>query len=448
MKAAIQFDGVSKKFTIHHERARSFQELALGLLRRNSRSHPQNNREEFWALRDVSFTVEQGEAVGLVGPNGAGKSTALKLISRIIEPTAGRVAVNGRVGALLELGAGFHPDLTGRENIFLNGSILGLSRAKIQSKLDDIIAFAELERFIDMPVKHYSSGMYMRLAFSVAIHTGPEILLIDEVLAVGDISFQRKCIEQIKHLQNQGVTIVFVSHAMAWVADICENALWLQDGIVQSSGPAAQVVQDCAAASSQNKLAQYPTHEAEENGATEALQQVNTASARGVTEGDDAQPRRWGNGDVIIQDVRLLGADGMASRVFYPDQSVRIEFDYLVQSLPENFPAFGVAVHRSDGLWCYGTNTALDGVRFPQAALPSRGTVVVELPSLQLLHGDYTLDVAVHNTSGDVTYDYIKEGVHFNVLNLAGDRGVFRPELHWALHTAEEGEEGASLEQF
>ncbi|MGB9890866.1 MAG: ABC transporter ATP-binding protein, partial [Anaerolineae bacterium] len=181
MTTAIQFSNVSKKFTLHHERARSFQELAVGLVRRNNRS-----REEFWALRDVSFTVDHGETVGIIGPNGAGKSTVLKLISRIIEPTSGRIEVRGRIGALLELGAGFHPDLTGRENIYLNGSILGLSRAEIRRRLDDIIAFAELERFIDVPVKHYSSGMYVRLGFSVAVHTDPEILLVDEVLAVGD----------------------------------------------------------------------------------------------------------------------------------------------------------------------------------------------------------------------------------------------------------------------
>ncbi|MEA3340047.1 MAG: ATP-binding cassette domain-containing protein, partial [Chloroflexota bacterium] len=169
MSSVIRFENVSKKFNLHRERARSFQELALGLFRRDADSRD----EEFWALRDVSFMVKQGETVGLIGPNGAGKSTALKLISRIIEPTSGRIKVTGRVGALLELGAGFHPDLTGRENVYMNGSILGLSRAQIRRKMDGIVAFAELERFIDVPVKHYSSGMYVRLGFSVAVHTEP-----------------------------------------------------------------------------------------------------------------------------------------------------------------------------------------------------------------------------------------------------------------------------------
>jgi ABC-type polysaccharide/polyol phosphate transport system ATPase subunit len=226
---AIQFDHVSKKFILHRERPRSLQELAVNLFRRNNNSH-----EEFWALQDVSFTVEQGETLGLIGPNGAGKSTALKLISRIIEPTSGQIEVNGQVGALLELGAGFHPDLTGRENIYLNGSILGLSRAQIRRKLDAIIAFAELERFIDVPVKHYSSGMYVRLGFSVAVHTDPEVLLVDEVLAVGDQNFQHKCLERIMEMQRQGITICFVSHGLGEVRRLCSRAVWLDDGMVQA----------------------------------------------------------------------------------------------------------------------------------------------------------------------------------------------------------------------
>lgn len=237
MSAAIQFDHVSKKFILHHERARSFQELAIGLFRRNNRSY-----EEFWALRDVSFTVAPGETVGIIGPNGAGKSTILKLIARIIKPSSGRIAVRGRVGALLELGAGFHPDLTGRENIYLNGSIMGLSRAEIRRRLDDIISFAELERFIDVPVKHYSSGMLVRLGFSVAVHTYPEILLIDEVLAVGDAAFQRKCIERIISIKKSGSTILFVSHDMEAIQMLCDRALWLNNGYLMADDVPSVVI--------------------------------------------------------------------------------------------------------------------------------------------------------------------------------------------------------------
>jgi len=196
LSTAIRFDRVSKRFTLHHHRPRSFQELVIQLFNGNTKgSEPRcevggtvrdERRESFWALRDVSFEVEHGETVGIIGPNGAGKSTVLKLISRIVEPTSGEIEVNGRVGALLELGAGFHPDLSGRENIYLNGSILGLNRREIDCRLGEIISFAQLDRFIDMPVKHYSSGMRMRLGFSIAAHTDPEILLIDEVLAVAN----------------------------------------------------------------------------------------------------------------------------------------------------------------------------------------------------------------------------------------------------------------------
>ncbi|HEY6041888.1 MAG TPA: ATP-binding cassette domain-containing protein, partial [Anaerolineae bacterium] len=191
----LSFDGVSKRFIIHHAKSRSFQDLLLDTLRRNDGS-----REEFWALRDVSFNVQPGEAVGLIGPNGAGKSTLLKLVARIIEPTRGRITVKGRVGALLEVVAGFHEDLTGRENVFLSGALMGLTRRDIQSRFDEIVAFAEMEKFIDTPVKHYSTGMYMRLGFAIAATLEPDLLLIDESLAVGDASFQRKCLMRIAEI--------------------------------------------------------------------------------------------------------------------------------------------------------------------------------------------------------------------------------------------------------
>ncbi|MBN1487947.1 MAG: ABC transporter ATP-binding protein, partial [Anaerolineae bacterium] len=221
MTVAVEFDHVSKRFILEKSRSQSFQEVMVNLFKRERRES-----QAFWALNDVTFSLEKGKTVGFIGANGAGKSTALKMISSIIEPTSGEVRSYGRVGALLELGAGFHPDLTGRENIFLNGAILGLSRDEIRGKVDDIISFAELERFIDVPVKHYSSGMYVRLGFSVAIHTKPEILLVDEVLSVGDANFQHKCMEQIAQLRNSGVTIVLVSHSLETIQSFCEHVIW------------------------------------------------------------------------------------------------------------------------------------------------------------------------------------------------------------------------------
>ncbi|MDA8218119.1 MAG: ABC transporter ATP-binding protein, partial [Dehalococcoidales bacterium] len=227
----IKLEGVSKRFILHHERSRSFQEALVNLFRRRNGS-----REEFWALKNVSFEVRRGETLGLIGHNGSGKSTVLKLITRILEPTTGSIAVGGKVSALIEVGAGFHPDLTGRENVYLNGSILGIGRREMNSKLEEIIAFSELERFIDTPVKHYSSGMYARLGFSVAISVDPDILIVDEVLAVGDQSFQQKCIDRINHFRRIGKTMLFVSHSLPTVEKVCDRVIWLDHGLIMAEG--------------------------------------------------------------------------------------------------------------------------------------------------------------------------------------------------------------------
>ncbi|MBL7184675.1 MAG: ABC transporter ATP-binding protein, partial [Anaerolineae bacterium] len=237
MTATVRFDNVSKRFTLRHERSRSFQEAALAFLRGQ-----RNSREELWALKDVSFAIERGKTLGLIGPNGSGKSTVLKLITRILEPTSGQVVVQGRVSALIELGAGFHPDLTGRENVYLNGSLLGFGRNEMKGKFDSIVEFSELEKFIDVPIKHYSSGMHMRLGFAVAIHVDPDILLIDEILAVGDQAFQNKCLGKIGELKSQGVTILFVSHDLEAVRNLCPSAIWLENGVIQESGTTDRVI--------------------------------------------------------------------------------------------------------------------------------------------------------------------------------------------------------------
>ena len=369
---AVRFDGVSKRFTLHRERARSFQELALSLFRRRSGS-----REEFWAVRDVGFVVEQGETVGIIGPNGAGKSTVLKLISRIVEPTAGQVEVNGRVGALLELGAGFHPDLTGRENVYLNGSIMGLSRAQVRRRLDEIIAFAELEHFIDVPVKHYSSGMYVRLGFSVAVHTDPEILLVDEVLAVGDAAFQRKCLDRINGLRRQGVTILFVSHSAETVRAICPRVLWIDNGRLVSDGSAESVV------------ARYLTHSwAAEEGSL------------GPEAGDD---RHWGSGEVRIVGVRLLDGCGQEKRLFQVGESLAVKMRYHAERRVER-PVFGLGIHRLDGTHISGPNTHFAGLDIP--AIEGEGDVLYRVDHLPLMEGTYLLSVSAVNQTDTVTYDY------------------------------------------
>ncbi len=241
---AMLFESVSKRFVMGHDRARSFQDLMLRTLRPGSHTP----REILWALKDVSFMIERGEAVAIVGRNGSGKSTCLKLMTRILTPTQGSVDIQGRVAGLLELGAGFHPELTGRENIYLNGALMGLSRREIAHRFDEIVAFAELERFVDAQVKFYSSGMTMRLGFSIAICVNPDILLIDEVLAVGDQSFQEKCLERIEQVRANGVTIIFVSHALETVRALCERVIWLDQGQLREDGACDVVVDDYVAA--------------------------------------------------------------------------------------------------------------------------------------------------------------------------------------------------------
>ncbi|MBA2452221.1 MAG: ATP-binding cassette domain-containing protein [Chloroflexia bacterium] len=233
---AIEFRDVSRRFVLHHEQRASFQDWFIGLIR------PRGHAEEFWALRDVTFGVRRGETIGLVGRNGAGKSTLLKLVTRILEPSSGNVSVNGRSYAMLELGAGFHPELSGRDNIFLNGSLYGFSRKEMSGKYEQIVRFSELERFVDTPVKHYSSGMFARLGFGIAISMAPEILVIDEVLAVGDSSFQEKCLRALADLKAKGTTILFVSHDADTVRSFCDRAALLVDGHLIDIGPANDVV--------------------------------------------------------------------------------------------------------------------------------------------------------------------------------------------------------------
>jgi ABC-type polysaccharide/polyol phosphate transport system ATPase subunit len=236
---AIRFDKVSKRFILHHEKARSFQDLVVKSLRRNGN----DSREEFWALRDVSFEVPPGQMVGLIGPNGAGKSTALKLMAGILDPTSGKIAVNGRLNALIELSAGFHEELTGRENIYLSAALLGLGRREIQKHFDEIVAFSELEKFIDMQVKHYSSGMHVRLGFAIATCIESDVLLVDEVLAVGDQNFQLKSFERIAEIRARGTTIAYVSHQLGTVERSCDRVILMLDGQLADDGDPVEVIQ-------------------------------------------------------------------------------------------------------------------------------------------------------------------------------------------------------------
>jgi lipopolysaccharide transport system ATP-binding protein len=334
----------------------------------------------------VRLAVERGGTVGLIGPNGAGKSTVLKLISRISEPTSGQVAVNGRVGALLGLGSGFHPDLTGRENIFLNGSILGLSRAEIRRKFDAIVAFAELERFIDVPVKHYSSGMYVRLGFSVAVHTEPDVLLVDEVLAVGDAAFQQKCLDRIAGLRRAGVTIFLVSHSLTTVQSLCDRAIWFTQGQVRDEGKAIDVVM--------SYLGSVAQEERDKEG--QATDQVAHSA------GD--QPRRsWGNGRIKLERVELYDEAGAPNSIFETGSFMEVRIYYNAPERVEE-PIFGFAIHHQNGVHICGPNTQFGELPIP--FVEGQGVVAYRIPVLNLLEGSYLISVAAVNKTSTETFDY------------------------------------------
>ena len=382
---AIELEGVCKRFLLRADRPRSFQDLFLRTLGRPGRQRV----EEFWAVRDLTCQVQKGEALGVIGENGSGKSTLLKLVARILEPTRGHIRVQGRVSALLELGAGFHPDLTGRENIFLNGSILGLSRAEIARRYAEIVEFAELERFIDVPVKHYSSGMYVRLGFAVATSLAPDVLLIDEILAVGDQAFQSKCLDRIREMRAQGVTILFVSHDLEAVRSLCDRAIWLDQGTPRAAGLTAQVIDAYL-----DKVAAI--QEAQLDGERQALE-------RELAAGDGPPVRRWGSREVEIYAVRLIDGVGRERRVFETGQPFTVRLLYRAHTRVER-PVFGLALHRHDGLPLAGPNTATSN--YPIEAVEGSGYVDYHVQSLPLLEGRYDLSVSVYDCTLTHAYDH------------------------------------------
>jgi lipopolysaccharide transport system ATP-binding protein len=405
MPFAVEFSNVSKCYELGLTRA-SITTVARRWVRRAINGQPDGSGrgDLFWALQGVSFELERGRSMALVGPNGAGKSTVLKLLARITQPTAGRISVAGQLGALIELGAGFHPDLTGRENVYLNGTLLGLSRRDVDRRFDEIVAFADLDRFIDTPIKRYSSGMTVRLGFAVASCIEPEILLVDEVLAVGDAAFRQKCVARIKALVGAGTSLIFVSHDTGLVKAVCDSAIYLDRGVVQSRGATAAVI-DAYHAALERERAQR-------------------LKARADAGGPD--------GSVLdVTHVGVFDATGGHARAFHPDQPVEVRVAYTAYQPIERANAV-VRIYRSDGLSCCVARTSVDGGAL--ALGQGHGTVSVVLDPLQLFGGTYHAvawftDANDTNGYGRGTSDWFE--VKNRTPGLDPHDGVFEPRYRW-----------------
>ena len=409
---AIEVDHVSRIYQKYSSRHR-FQTFKSALIRGDLFKAIKPD-ELVTALDKVNIKVEKGQTFGIIGENGSGKSTLLKLVAGIAKPTTGRVAVNGKVSALIELGAGFHPEITGRENIFINGIMLGLSKKEINEKFDDIVRFAELEEFIDAPVKTYSSGMYMRLGFSVAINVNPEILLIDEVLAVGDASFIPKCLDRIDDFRRRKKTILFVSHDLATVEKICDRVAWMKNGRVITIGEPKRIV---------DAYLQDVTNRQEK-----AFEKRHQEPPTAQIPEEERRENRWGKREVEIVKVTLRNVAGQEKHVFAPEEGMIIEMDVVSYSPIKDF-VFGVGVFNSMGVSCYGTNTQLED--FEPVLIEGENKVACRIERLNLINGTYYLDLAVHKRDG-YPFDYHRNLYSFLVSSQLKDVGIARLDHRWA----------------
>ncbi len=372
---AITVEGLSKRFRLYHDRN---QTLKAAVMRGRRARY-----EEFWALRDVSLEIAEGATYGFIGTNGSGKSTLLKCLARILVPDEGTTRTRGKVSALLELGAGFHPELSGRENVYLNGSILGLSKGELDRRFDDIVGFAGLERFIDTPVKNYSSGMYVRLGFSVAINVDPDILLVDEVLAVGDEQFQRRCNERFADLRAQGTTIVIVSHSLGVVRAMCDEVAWLDASRLRAVGPAGDLVDQYLAEVHQDRGAE--TH---------------------------ATASRWGSGEVKLVDIEVIDGEGKSTDDVRTGDAVTFRFHYEA-STPIKRPTFGLSLHTVEGV-LVTSPSAREGGLAPDE-IEGRGVVDLVVDRLPLLPGTYDLSGTIGDAASLHVYDARHRAMRFDV---------------------------------
>lgn len=482
---AIEVRDITKSFKVYLDKGNTFKEKVIF---RNRRRY-----EERSVLKGISFDVKRGEAIGLIGHNGCGKSTTLKLLTRIMYPDSGSIQIKGRVSSLIELGAGFHPDMSGRENIYINASIFGLTKKEIDRRVADIIIFSELEEFIDNPVRTYSSGMYMRLAFSVAINVDAEVLLIDEILAVGDVNFQQKCFEKLKEIKRQGTTIVIVSHSLSQIEQICERSIWIDKGKVREEGKPKEVHERYLSAMEQERMDRIEIEEKRKEEARKAEAEKKEEKNRkdeeaerneerekeetdkksgeneennkgngnaegkkteGVEKGElnsskdkskegelkklpsfcNSNAIRRGNQKVEFTNIYMLNHERKKRKLVRTGEDIRFIIEYQCNSQGIE-GTFGLGIYKDDGIYCYGTNTDIELKK--SLPLDGYGKMEIRIPRLQLLAGKYSVNIAVHSKDTIEIYDYIWNVIEFQVFNTKGDDGLYRMDSVWVYNGVE-----------
>ena len=406
---AIEVRNLKKIFKIYPDKNNSIKEKLLFFKR--------NRYEVNQVLDGISFDIKKGEAVGLIGKNGCGKSTTLKLLNRIMYPTSGNIKVNGKVSSLIELGAGFHPDMSGRENIYTNASIFGLTKKQIDAKLDDIIRFSELGEAIDNPVRTYSSGMYMRLAFSVAINVEADILLIDEILAVGDVSFQKKCFEKLREIKYSGTTIVIVSHSLQQIEQICDKSIWIENGHIRQIGEPKEIHLKYLKEMEEER--QRLIHEAKKNSEADLDDRDSFCGKKVI---------RSGNGDVYFTNVSLFNKEGKFETVYSSHDFMKVRYDFINKAEIQE-AVVSIRIYKDDNTHCYGTTSDIECGNIIE--LNDKKVLNIDFEDLCLLDGNYMIDADIKDKSGEIVYDSIHDMIRFDVVNEDGRPGICALKTSW-----------------
>lgn len=417
----IKVQNVSKRFKIYHEKDLNLKYAILNFLTGKKSSY----YDEFWALRNINMDIKRGETIGIIGENGSGKSTLLKLMAKILFPDQGHIQTEGKIAALIEIGAGFHSELSGRENIYINGSILGFTKKEIDANLEEIIAFSGLERFIDNPIKTYSSGMYIRLGFSIAIHVDPDILLIDEILAVGDENFQKKCLQRMDGFKKEKKTIILVSHDLQTVEKMCDRIFLLHDGLVVAEGNPVDVI-------SEYHRILYGKEESTLR--PEKKEPVQKEAAAREEAPSPPKADRWGSSEVVITDIQFLNDQNERSDVFRTGDFLKVRIYYNAQKRIEK-PVFGTAFYREDGLHINGPNTKTSNYIIDY--IEGEGCIDYIIPAVPLLPGIYDLTAAVVDFSCLETYDHWHRCFRFSVIEsdkIKERNGVVYIPSEWRHH--------------